>query len=164
MREVGDALDVLRPPEPGHEHLVAARLVRLEARDERVEQRALALGERRVQVLRHHLLARAVPHAPGEGLRVADRRPCVAKGARVLVDAEGEGSRLDRAHLDLALGEDRDHGRREGSVLGADRVLGPHPVELLARMVVEEDDLDLGASRSGLELAEALRDARSRRR
>ena len=44
----------------------------------------------------------------------------------------------------------------ESSVLGADRVLGPHPVELLARMVVEEDDLDLGASRSGLELAEAL--------
>ena len=156
VREVGDALDVLRPPEPGHEHLVAARLVRLEARDERVEERALALGERRVQVLRHHLLARAVPHAPGQGLRVADRRPCIAQGARVLVDAEGEGGRLDRAHLDLALRQDRDHGRRQSSVLGADRVLGPHPVELLARMVVEEDDLDLGASRSGLELAEAL--------
>ncbi len=77
--EVGDALHVLGPAERGHEHLVSPRLVRLEAGDERVEERTLALGQRCVQELRDHLLACPVAHAPGERLGVADRRPGIAE-------------------------------------------------------------------------------------
>ena len=93
-------------------------------------------------------------HAPGERLRVADGRARVAERTGVLVNPERECGRLDRAHLDLALGEDRDHRRRQGAVVRAHGVLRTYPVELLARVVVEEDDLDLGASRGGLELPE----------
>jgi hypothetical protein len=154
--EVGDAVHVLGPLERGDENLVSTGLVRLEPRKESVEQRALALGERSVQVLRDHLLASPVPHAPGERLGVADGRPRIAERARVLVDAEREGRRLDRAHLDLPFGQDRHHGGREGAVLGTHGVLLPYPVEL-AGVVVEEDDLDLGAPGSRLEVAQAFR-------
>jgi hypothetical protein len=130
--------------------------VRLEPRNESVEQRALALGEWSVQILRDHLLAGPMPHAPRERLGVADGRPRVAERAGVLVDAESEGCRLDGAHLDLPFRQDRHHGGREGAVLGADGVLRPHPVELVG-VVVEEDDLDLGVPRGCFELAQAFR-------
>ncbi len=129
----------------------------LEPGHERVEEGALALGERRVQILGDHLLARSVAHAPRKRLRVADRRPRVAERTRVLVDAERERRRLERAHLDLALGEDRHHRRRKRAVVRPDGILGAHPVGRLARMVVEEHHLDIGAPRNGLEFAQALR-------
>ena len=94
---------------------------------------------------------------PGERLRVANRDARVAERARVLVDPEREDRRLERRHLELALGQDRDHRRRQGAVLGAHDVLGLHPVELLLAMVVEEHDLDGRVARHALELAEPAR-------
>ena len=130
---------------------------RLERRHERVEERALLFGERRAQVLRDHVLARPVAEAPRERLGVPERDPRIAERAGVLVDPEGEDGRLERRHLDLALGEDPDHRRRQRAVVGEHEVLGLDPVRRLAGMVVEDDDLDPGIARDPLELAEALR-------
>ena len=109
VREIGDAVDVLRPGYGGDEHLQALDGVGLERRDERVEQRPLLLGERRAQVLRDHVLTGAVAQAPGERLRVAEADARVAERAGVLVDPEREDRRLERRDVDLALGEDAHH-------------------------------------------------------
>ena len=131
--------------------------MRLERRDQRVEQRALLLRERRAQVLRDHVLAGAVAQAPGERLGVADADARVAERAGVLVDPEREDGRLERRDRDLPLGQDPDHRRRQRAVLREDEVLGLHPVGRLAGVVVEDDDLDGGVARDPLELAQALR-------
>ena len=93
--------------------------------------------------------------APRQRFRVAERDSRVAQRAGVLVDAEREHGRLERCDVELPLGEDRDHRRRQGAVVRADDVLRPDPVELLVTVVVEEDDLDLRVSRDTLEVAQA---------
>ena len=94
-------------------------------------------------------------HASASASRSAT--PGIAERARVLVDAEGEDGGLERRHLELALGEDPDHRRRQRAVVGEHEVLGLDPVRRLAGVVVEDDDLDLGVAGDALELAEALR-------
>ena len=138
--------------------------MRLERRDERVEERALLLRERRAQVLRDHVLAGAVAQAPGERLGVPHADAGVAERTGVLVDAEREDRRLERRDRDLPLGEDPDHRRRQGSVLRQHEVVGLDPVRRLPGVVVEDDDLDVRIARDVLELAQALRRGRSRPR
>ena len=157
VREVRDSVDVRRPGDRRDEDLQPADGVALERCDERVEERALLLGERRAQVLRDHVLARPVAQAPGQRLGVPERDPGIAERARVLVDPEGEDGRLERRHLQLALGEDPDHRRRQRAVVGEHEVLGLDPLRRLAGMVVEDDHLDPGIAGDPLELAEALR-------
>ncbi len=154
--EVRDAVDVLGPGDGRNEDLQPAGGVRLDRADECVEQRALLVAERRAEVLRDHVLASSVTKAPRERLRVAHADARIAEGARVLVDPEREDGRLERRHVDLALGEDADHRRRQGGVVREDEVLGLHPVGRLAGVVVEDDDLHVGVPRHVLELPEAL--------
>jgi hypothetical protein len=156
VREVGDAVHVPGPGDRGDEHLETARRVRLEGGDERVEQGALLLRERRAQVLRDHVLARPVPQAPGERLGVAPADARVAERAGVLVDPEREHGSLERRGLELPLGEDADERRRERGVLRQHEVLGLHPVGRLPGVVVEDDDLDGRVARDALELPEPL--------
>ena len=94
-------------------------------------------------------------HASASASRMVVLR--VAERAGVLVDAEREDCRLERRDVDLPLGQDRHHRRRERAVLREDEVLRLHPVGRLAGVVVEDDDLDLGVARDLLELAQALR-------
>ena len=155
VREVRDPLDVARPAERCDEHAQAGQLVRLERVDERVEQLALVGGERRVKVALEQLLARAVPQAPRQGVRVALCRRRVRQRAGVLVDAEREDRRLERRHGDFPLGEDADEHRRQGPVLGQDHVLGPRPVRRLACVMVEHHLLHLRVERQRLELAQS---------
>ena len=61
------------------------------------------------------------------------------------MDAQGDRGRLERRRLDLPLGEDPDHRRRERPVVREDDVLRPHPLGGLGRVVVEDDDVDLGS-------------------
>ena len=156
VREVGDPVHVVGPGDRRDEHVEALHVMGLEAREQRVEQRALRLPQRRVQVLGHHVLTRPVAHAPGERLGVAHADARVAERPSVLVDTEGEDSRLERSRLDLPLGENADHRRRERPVLGDDEVLRREPVRPLATVVVEDDDLDTGAANHLLELAQTL--------
>ncbi len=128
--------------------------MRLERVHERVEQRPLLLGERRVQIAREQVLPCAVPQAPREGIRVPLRGRRVGQRPRVLVDAEREDRRLERRDGDLSLGEDADERRRQRPVLGQDDVVGPRPVGGLARVMVEDDLLHVRVERDGLELAE----------
>ena len=72
----------------------ARKLVGLQRVDERVEQLALVGGEWRVEVAFEQLLARTVPQAPREGIRIPLRRRRVGQRARVLVDAQREDRRL----------------------------------------------------------------------
>ena len=88
--EVGHAVHVLRPRNRAHEDLEPARVVRLDVFEQRVEERALARAERRVQVLRDHLLPCSVAHAPAERVDVPLGDRGVRERARVLVDPEGE--------------------------------------------------------------------------
>ena len=157
VRQVGDAVDVGRPRDGRHEHLEAGDRVRLERRDEGVEQGTLLLRERRAKVLGDDLLARAVAQAPGERLGVADAHAGIGERPRVLVDAERENRRLEGRDGELPLGQDPHHRRRQGAVLREDEVLGLHPVRRLAGMVVEDDDLDGRIAGDALELAQALR-------
>ena len=133
--------------------------------DERVEQRALALAERRVEVLRDHVLPRAVAQAPGERLGVAKRDARVAERAGVLVDPEREHGRLERRQLDLALGEDRrpasSSGRRPPSGRRSPRAPSRAPPRAWWS---KSDDLDARVARDVLELAQPRRRGRSRRR
>ncbi len=152
MREVRDSLHVARPAERRHEHVQAVDVVRLERVDERVEQLALVGGERRVEVALEQLLARAVPQAPRQGVRVALPRRRIRQRARVLVDAEREDRRLERRHGDLPLGEDADERRRQRPVLGQDDVLRPRPVRRLTGVMVEHHLLHVRVERQRLEL------------
>ncbi len=155
--QVRDAVHVARPGDRGDEHLDACELSRFDRLEDRSEQLPLVLGERRVQELREQLLAGAVTKAPREGLRVALGRARVRERARVLVDAERECGRLERRHRDLALGEDPDQRGREGAVLGDHDVLGRGPFRQIARVVVEDDLLDVRVERDLLELPQAGR-------
>ena len=152
MREVRDSLHIARPAERPHEHVQAVDVVRLQCVDERVEQFALVGGERRVEVALEQLLARAVPQAPRQGIRVTLPRRRVGQRARVLVDAEREDRRLERRHGDFPLGEDADERRRQRPVLGQDDVLRPRPVRGLAGVMVEHHFLHLRIEGQRLEL------------
>ena len=155
--QVGDAVDVGRPRNGGHEHLETGDRARLERRDEGVEQRSFLLREGRAKVLGDDLLARSVAQAPGERLGVADAHAGIGQRPRVLVDAERENGRLEGCDGELPLGKDPHHRRRQCAVLREDEVLGLHPVRRLAGMVVEDDDVDGRIAGDALELAQALR-------
>ncbi len=116
VREVRHAVDVLGPLQRSDEDLLAVRDDRLQALHQGLEQLPLTRSERRVQVLVHELLARAVADAPRQGVDVALRRRRVRQRARVLVDAESERRRLERRRLQLALRDDADERRRERAV------------------------------------------------
>jgi len=110
-----------------------------------------------VEELPQQFLARTVTEAPRERLRVALGRRRVGQRAGVLVDSERERRRLQRGHGHFALGEDADEGRRERAVLGEDRVLGARPSGRLARVVIEDDLLDLRVESNRFELPEPTR-------
>jgi hypothetical protein len=154
VRKVRDAVDVARPGDGAEEHLDAGQLVRLEHAEQGREELALLLGQRRVEELGEQLLARAVAQAPGQGLRIALGRRRVRERARVLVDPEREGGRLEGRHRELTLREHADEGGRECAVLGKHGVLRGGPVRGLARVVVEDDRLDGRVDRDRLELAQ----------
>ncbi len=154
VREVRDSLHVARPAERRHEHVQAVEVVRLQCVDERVEQLALVGGERRVEVALEQLLARAVPQAPRQCVRVALPRRRIRQRARVLVDAEREDRCLERRHGDFPLGEDADERRRQRPILGQDDVLRPRPVRRLAGVMVEHHFLHLRIERQRLELGQ----------
>jgi hypothetical protein len=155
VREVRDPVDVGRPLERRDEHFDAGRLDGLEAVEQRVQQLALGLAERRVQVARDQVLTGAVTQAPAERLRVTLRRARVGQRPGVLVDPERKGGRLDAAHGKLALGEDADERGRKRAVLGDHHGIGRDPLrELATRVVVEDHLLDRGVEGNALELAE----------
>jgi hypothetical protein len=79
VREVGHALHVLRPADCTDQHVEAVHRVGLGGRQQRVEEAALRLAERGVEVLRDHVLARAVAQTPRECLRVPERHARVAE-------------------------------------------------------------------------------------
>ena len=154
--EVGDAVDVYRPLDRADQHLDSGCLDALEPVEERGEQLALGLAERRVQVRGDQLLPGAMTEAPAQRLRVALGRARVGERARVLVDAERERRRLDLRHLDLALGQDADERRRQRPVLRDHGALRRDPVGKLAvRVVVENDLVDRGVERDAFELVQA---------
>ena len=153
VRQVRHAVDVVGPANRRDEYFEARDIVLLNGRQERIEERPLPLSERCVEVVGDHVLAGAVAKAPRERLSVPERDAGIAERAGVLVDPERENSRLQRRHLDLTLGQDRHHRRREGPVFGTDDVVRPHPVELVFNMVVEQDDFDLRIARDALEVS-----------
>ena len=157
VREVRDAVDVLGPAQRRQEHLLSPCVHRLESLHEPVQERALGLGERRVQVLRDQILARAVTQAPAERVDVPLRRRRVRERAGVLVDAERERRRLEHGRLELALGEDADHGRRESAVRGDHRRRRLDPLRKLVVVVVEEHLLHRRIEGDTLELPEPRR-------
>ena len=155
VREVRHAVDVLGPLQRSDEDLLAVRDDRLQALHQGLEQLPLTRSERRVQVLVHELLARAVADTPRQGVDVALRRRRVRERARVLVDAESERRRLQGRRLQLALRDDADERRRECAVGREHARVGRHPLgHVLLAVVVEEHRLDIGVERDRFELAE----------
>ena len=119
--------------------------LRLERGEQRVEQRALVLHQRLMQVAGDHVLARPVAEAPGERLGVTQGRARVGQRAGVLVDAEGEHGRLERRHGDLALGQDADRASSSAHRLRDHGRLRRQPLGERLAVVVEEHDLDSGS-------------------
>ena len=113
VREVRHPVDVLRPSDGGEQHVVAVRLDRLERVEQVLQETALRRRERRMQVVVHEILARAVPEAPRQRVDVALRRSRVGERASVLVDPERERGGLQHSWGDLTLGEDPDERRGE---------------------------------------------------
>ena len=156
VREVRDAFDVHGPRERSDQGLLAARVDRFERLEQMLEELALVVGERHVQVRGDELLARAVPQAPGECIDVALGRRRVRERARVLVDPEGERRRLEGGRAELALGEDADERRRQRSVVRQHGLLRMHPLRGVGvRVVVEQRLLHGRVERDLLQLAEA---------
>jgi hypothetical protein len=155
--EVRDAFHVARPRDRGHEHLGPGHVDRLGFGEERVQQLALRGRQRHVQEVGHELLVRPVAEAPRQRLGVPLGRRRVRERTGVLVDPEREGGRLHRRDAELALREDADERRRQRSVLREHRVLRRDPLGELARVMVEDEGLDVGIERHRLELAEASR-------
>ncbi len=164
VREVRDPVDVARPGDGRDEHLDPGHLVRLERVEQRAEQLALVAGQRRVQELGEQLLARPVAQAPRERLGVALRRRRIGERAGVLVDPERERRRLERRHGELALGEHADERGRQRAVIREEGVLLARPLRRLARVVVEDDLLDLGIERDAPRARRAGSHGWSRRR
>ena len=154
--EVRDAVDVARPGERADQDVVPGDAHRLERGEQRVEQLALVLRQRLMQVAGDHLLAGPVAEAPGERLGVTEGRARVGQRAGVLVDPEGERGRLERRHGDLALGQDADERRRERAVSRDHGRLRRQPLGEGLAVVVEEHDLDT-RSQGARKLAELRR-------
>jgi hypothetical protein len=153
--EVRDAVHVAGPRHGGDEHVDPAGLVGLQRVDQRVEQRALVVGQRRVQERGDRLLPRTVAAAPGERVGVARRGRWVRQRAGVLVDPEREDGRFQRRHGELAFRDHADQRRRQRAVLGDHRRRRVGPVRQLAGVVVEDDLLDPAVEHDRLELAES---------
>ena len=64
VREVRHTVDVLRPADGCEQHVAVGRLDRLERVEQVLQETTLRWRERRVQVVVHQILARAVPEAP----------------------------------------------------------------------------------------------------
>ena len=123
-----------------------------------LQQLALRRRERRVQVVVHEILARAVAEAPRQRVDVALRRRRIGERPRVLVDPERERRRLERRRRELALGDDPDERRRERAVRRQHRRLRGHPLgKLVLAVVVEEHLLDVRVESDRFELAEPRR-------
>ena len=158
VREIRDAVDVLGPAHGREVDVLLWRVDRLERVEQLLQQAPLRRCQRRVKVLVHEILTRAVAEAPRESVDVALRRGRIGQRARVLVNPERERGRDERRRQELPLGKYPDERRRERSVRGQDCSIRGDPVgELVLGMVVEEDLLDVGIERDGLELTQPRR-------
>jgi hypothetical protein len=157
VRQVRDSLDVLPRRRGGNEDLDPRGLVGLERVEQRREELALGVAQRRVQKARKKLLLGAVAKTPAERLGIALRRRRVGERASVLVNPEREDGCLHRSHRQLTLGQHADERRRQRAILGDDDVLARRPIRPFGRVVVEDDLVDVRIERERLELAESAR-------
>ena len=141
-RQRRDAVHVARPANGGHQHRHAAHVDLAGGVQQRSQQGAMVLVQRRVQEAPDQPLVGAVAGAKGQRLDVSKAGGGIGQRAGVLVDAQRQRGGLGRGRLDRPLGEDPGHRRRERPVGRDHQVVGRNPVRRLAAVMVEQHRLD----------------------